>query len=147
MSIEQVNVTNNQSTLKITIEQVFLFDNRYDERILDNKTASAEITTKIGSLLFKNAATTVDILTDVDANIDKVVGILALVNDTVLADAETLDINMAISGDVNEDAIVLPGTMTFDDVIPTTNITLRDHLNNLGFHLVKSIENTKFDNV
>lgn len=147
MGTEQVNVTNNQSTLKILFEQVFLFNNKYDERTLKNTTASAEITTKIGSLLYKNAATTVDILTDVDADIDKVVGILALVNDTVMADNAELLINMATQGEINENAIVLPGGMTFDDVIPTTTITLRDHLNSLGFHLTKSIENTKFDNV
>lgn len=147
MPIEQVNVTNNQSTLTIQFDQVFLFNNKYDERTLNNTTASGDITTKIGSLLFKNAATTVDILTDVDANIDKVVGILALVNDTVILDTESLDINMATQGEINENAIVLPGAMTFDDVIPTTTITLRDHLNSLGFHLTKSIENTKFDNV
>lgn len=147
MAIGQVNVTNNQSTLKISFEQVFLFNNKYDERTLHNTTAVADITTKIGSLLFKNAATTVDVLTDVDANIASIVGVLALVNDTVITNGSTLDINMATQGELNEDAIVLPGGMTFDDVIPTTTITLRDHLNSLGFHLTKSIENTKFDNV
>ncbi len=147
MPIEQVNVTNNQSTLTIQFNQVFLFNNKYDERTLKNTTTSAEITTKIGSLLYKTAATEVDILTDVDANIASVVGVLALVNDTVMADNAELLVNMATQGELNEDAIVLPGTMTFDDVIPTTTITLRDHLNSLGFHLTKSIENTKFDNV
>ena len=145
--IEQVNITRNQSTLKVTLEHIFLFDNRYDERTLDNTTASATITAQAGNLLFKNAATTVDVLTDVDANIAKIVGILALGDDVDILDAGTLDINMAISGDVAEENIILPGTMTLDDVIPTTLITLRDHLQSLGFHLVSGTENTKFDNV
>jgi len=147
MPIDQVNITRNQSTLKVTLEHVFLFDNRFDERVLHNTTATAEITIKAGDLLFKNAATTVDKLTDVDANIDKIVGIAAMESDVAVADTATLNINMGVEGTINENLINLPGTMTFDDVIPTTNLTLRDHLNQLGFHLETSSENTKFDNL
>lgn len=144
--IEQVNITRNQSTLKVTLEHVFLFNNKYDERTLDNVTAGAQITLKIGNLLFKNAATTVDVL-DAAANIDNIVGILALEDDVDLADTSTLDINMATQGTIAEEKIILPGGVTFDTVIPTTTRTLRDHLNSIGFHLETSSENTKFDNL
>lgn len=144
--IEQVNVTQNQSMLKITLEHIFLFNNKYDKVSFGNVVAAGEITLKAGDLIYKRTGTVVDKLTDVDANIAAVVGIAAMESDVVLADTNTLDINMCVKGVIAENLINLPGTMTFDDVIPTTTLTLRDHLNQLGFHLETSIDNTKFDN-
>ena len=146
MSVEQVNATNNQSALKVELTSIFLFGNQYDKRTLSNTTAGAQITAKAGNLLFKNAAATVDVLS-VAANISSIVGILAIENDTDVANAGTLSVNMAVSGTIAEEKIILPGGITCDTVIPTTLITLRDHLNSLGFHLETSVDNTKFDNL
>lgn len=146
MGIEQVNVTRNQSMAKITLEHIFLFDNRYDKVNFGNVVAAGEITLAAGDLLYKRTGVLVDKLTDVDANIAAVVGIAAMEGDVVLADTDTLAINMCVEGTIDENKINLPGTMSFDDVIPTTNLTLRDHLNQLGFHLEVGIDNTKFDN-
>lgn len=145
MAIEQVNVTRNQSTLLITLEQVFLFNNKYDETVFDNTSATAEIILLSGHLMFKLAATTVDVL-DGAANIENIVGIAAVDGELVVADTETSPINIAIQGDIAEEKIILTGSVTLDTLIPTTTRTLRDHLNGLGFHLVSGVENTKHDN-
>lgn len=143
--VEQVNNTRNQSTALYTLEHIFLFNNRYDEKTFNNTTAGGDVTLTAGTLLFKLNATDVDAL-DVAANIANVVGVAAVGEENVLSDTDTLDINMAISGEIAEELIVLPGGVTLDTVIPTTTLTLRDRLNELGFHLVAGTENTKFDN-
>ena len=141
----QVNATRNQSTLLIDIKHIFLFDNRYDVKTINNDTAAAEITLKPGTLLFKLSATEVDAL-DAAANIANVVGISANETDIVLADDATATINMATEGTVAEGEIILPGGVTLETVIPTTQLTLRDRLNELGFHLETAVEHTKHDN-
>lgn len=141
----QVNVTRNQSTLLIDIKHIFLFDNRYDEKVFNNTTAAAEVTLKAGTLMFKLNATDVDVL-DAAANIANVVGIAAVEGDVVVANAATANINIATQGTVAEGEIILPGGVTLDTVIPTTQLTLRDRLNELGFHLEAATENTKYDN-
>ena len=145
MSVEQKNVTRNQSTALYTLEHIFLFDNRYDEKTFNNTTATAQVTLLPGHLLFKLNATDVDLL-DAAANIENVVGICAVAEENIVADAGTLPINMAIQGDIAEEGLVLTGGVTLDTVIPTTQLTLRDRLNELGFHLVSGVENTKHDN-
>ena len=145
MGIEQKNITRNQSTLLVTLEQVFLFNNKYDPTTFDNTTAAAEVALVSGNLMFKLAAGTVDVLTE-DTQIASVVGIAAVDGELVVADAATAAINIAISGEVAEEKIILPGGVTLDTVIPTTTLTLRDRLNELGFHLVSGVENTKHDN-
>jgi len=146
MKVEQSNVTRNQSTATYTLESLFLFDNRYDEKTFNNTTAVAEVTLLPGHLLFKLSATDVDLLNGA-ANIANVVGIAAVGEENIVADAGTLNINMAIKGEVSEEGIILPAGVTLDTVIPTTQLTLRDRLNELGFHLVSGVENTKSDNV
>ena len=142
----QVNVTKNQSTFLIEQKHVFLFDNKYDETIFNNTTASAEVTLTSGMLMFKLSATEVDVLAAA-ASIAAVVGIAAMDNDAVVADAGTQDINICIGGGIAEEGIVLPGGITLDTVIPTTQLTLRDRLNELGFHISSAgMEHTKFDN-
>ena len=145
MGVEQVNATNNQSTLKIEHKHVFLGNNKFDEIILSNDLETAEITLKSGLILIKTAAGEVDVL-DVAANIVNVVGILKMDNEVALADAATRDVNYAIQGDIAEEHIDV-SNVALNVVIPTTQRTLRDHLNGLGFHLAAGIENTKFDNI
>jgi len=145
MDVEQKNVTRNQSTALYTLEHIFIFDNRYDEKTFNNTTATAQVTLLPGHLLFKLNATDVDLL-DAAANIANVVGICAVAEENIVADAGTLPINMAIQGDIAEEGLVLTGGVTLDTVIPTTQLTLRDRLNELGFHLVSGVENTKHDN-
>jgi len=145
MGVEQKNVTRNQSTALYTLEQVFLFNNKYDSATFDNTTAGAEVALVSGMLMFKLAADTVDVL-EADTQIASVVGIAAVDGELVVANTATAAINIAISGEVAEEKIVLPGGITLDTVVPTTMITLRDTLNGLGFHLVSGVENTKHDN-
>lgn len=145
MGVEQVNNTQNQSMAKYTHNHIFLGNNDYDEKVLTNTAQSAEITLKTGQLIMKSGASVVDVL-DLAANIANVVGILTMGDDVALADDASLDVNIAIRGDIAEEQIILPAAITLDTVIPTTLRTLRDHLNSLGFHLIAGTENTKFDN-
>ena len=100
----------------------------YDEKVFNNTTASAEATITSGNLLFKLSATDVDIL-DAAANIANVVGIAAMESDVAVANTATLNINMCVGGFIAEELIVLPGGVTLDTVIHTTQLRLRDRLN------------------
>lgn len=142
--VEQKNITNNQSQADYTQSNVFIFDNRYDGITFTNATASAEVILKSGHILFKTAAGVVDILAAATGIAD-VVGIARMENDTTLADAASIDINMGVSGTISEENLELNG-LTLDTLIPTTTRTLRDQLNSLGFHLSSGVENTKHDN-
>lgn len=144
--VEQVNNTRNQSTAKYTHEHIFLGNNKYDEKTLTNAAEGDVITLQTGQLIMKSAAAVVDVL-DAAANIGNVVGILTMDADLEVADAASVDVNIATEGIIAEECIILPAGVTLDTVIPTTVLTLRDRLNELGFHLETSTENTKFDNV
>ena len=143
-TVSQVNNTRNQSTALFTADKVFLGNNDYDPITLTNAAAGAQVTLESGMLLYKTAAGVVDV-NPAAANIANVVGILRMDSNVDLADAGSLAVNMAIRGDIAEEMLVL-GTANLDTLIPTTQRTLRDHLNGLGFHLVAGVENTKFDN-
>lgn len=144
-NIEQVNATRNQSIAKYTFDHIFLGNNDFEPASIDNQIAAGTITVRSGTLMFKNSATTVDKFSAATQIVD-IVGIARMDEEVSILDDGTLDINIGIRGDIAEELIELPGGITLDTVIPTTNRTLRDHLNSLGFHLYAGVENTKFDN-
>lgn len=78
-------------------------------------------------------------------NLADVIGVSANVEDISQLAAAIDLINYAVSGTLNEELLILPGGVTLDTL--AGNKVLRDVLEGLGFHLEKSIENTKFDNV
>lgn len=78
-------------------------------------------------------------------NLADAVGISANEEDISQAAAESDDISYATKGTVAEGLIILPATVTFKTLVG--NKSLRDILEDIGFHLEASIDNTKFDNV
>ena len=144
MNVEQKNVTRNQSQADYTQSNVFIFDNRYQATVFNNVAAAAEFTIADGNLLYKTAAGEVDVATEA-ADIEAIVGIAAIETPVVVANAATLDINMGIQGTISEENLLLNG-LTLETLIPTTQLTLRDHLQSLGFVLDLGVENTKHDN-
>ena len=78
-------------------------------------------------------------------NLADAIGVSANVNDISQLTTAIDHINYATKGTIDEGLLVLPGGVTLDTLVG--NKTLRDILEDIGFHLEKSTENTKFDNV
>jgi hypothetical protein len=146
-TVNQTNVTRNQSTAVYSNVHFFLFNNKYQEAILENDTG-APLTIKPYSLVNRDAVTanTVNPITAA-TDLPTVVGILATTEDwTDAADAATMEVNYCTQGDIAEELIELPAGVTLDTV--QAGLTTRDYLFRLGFHLVPSAtEHTKSDNV
>lgn len=144
MGIEQVNNTNNQSTLKVTLEHFFLFDNRFHDGAYKNTNVGA-ITLKPFSMVARDI-TIADGLIPVElANLVDVIGISANINDIAQASGAIDDISYGVKGTIAEELLVLPAGVTLDSAVG--NKVLRDILEDIGFHLESATENTKFDNV
>lgn len=79
------------------------------------------------------------------ANLADAIGISANEEDISQEDAQSDDISYATKGTVAEGLIIFPGGVTLNSLVG--NKTLRDILEDIGFHLEASIDNTKFDNV
>ena len=144
--VNQRNATNNQSTADYSCNRIFLFDNKYQEGIFKNNTAGA-LTLKAGMLVLRDTTTPTQVVPAIaGATLVDVIGIVKLSEDVELAAGETVDINFAISGDIDETHLVLPDTVTLETVPTGGTRTLRDTLNALGLSLKGSVQNTKFDN-
>lgn len=145
--INQRNATRNQSTADfIRCEHIFLFDNHFQEAVFKNTTGS-DYTLKPGSLVLRDTTASKQVKPAVDDDtIDNVIGIVFIEEEVTLAANETLDINYAIDGGIDETKLALPGTVTLDTVATGKAKTLRDNLNGQGFQLEASVQNTKYDN-
>lgn len=77
-------------------------------------------------------------------NLANAIGISANVEDLSQEAASSDPISYATKGTVAEGLITLPGGVTLNTLVG--NKSLRDILEDIGFHLEASTENTKFDN-
>lgn len=142
----QRNSTRNQSTVDYSLENLFLFGNRYQTATFKNNTG-AEATFKSGFLVLRDTSAPANIIPAIaGATLANVVGILKLDSETTLADAGTTPANYCIGGDIDVNLLQLPATVTLDTVVGTTGKCLRDVLTDLGFVLKNVVENSKIDN-
>lgn len=142
----QRNATRNQSTVDYSLENLFLFGNRYQTATFKNNTGG-EATFKSGFLVLRDTSAPANIIPAIaGATLANVIGVLKLDSDTTLADAGTTPANYCIGGDIDVNLLQLPATVTLDTVVGTTGKCLRDFLTDLGFVLKNVVENSKFDN-
>lgn len=140
----QRNVTNNQSTLDVSTEVVFLYDNKYQTAVFKNTTAG-DLDLEQGVLVRRDTSTPGQVIPAIaGATLADVIGIVKVNSPKTLAADETANINYAISGDVDSGLLVLPATVTLDTTVG--NKHLRDILSGLGFNLKPLTELTSFDN-
>lgn len=78
-------------------------------------------------------------------NLADVIGISANTEAITQAAAAVDNINYGVKGTIAEEKLVFPGGVTLDTSVG--NKTLRDVLEDIGFHLEGATENTKSDNV
>ena len=121
MSVEIIKANNSYSEAQYSDKKVFVFDNSFQN---NETTANAVV---YGGLVARKSAKIVEALTA--ANIAKVVGISASNVETSGALA------YATKGTVIENNLTLPSGVTLDTLIGETGLTLRDKLEDLGFHL------------
>ena len=121
MSVEIIKANNSYSEAQYSDKKVFVFDNSFQN---NETTANAVV---YGGLVARKSAKIVEALTA--ANIAKVVGISASNVETSGALA------YATKGTVIENNLTFPSGVTLDTLIGETGLTLRDKLEDLGFHL------------
>lgn len=140
-TISQRNATRNQSTFDYDISKLFLFDNKYRKVNIANA-GGTDLELKAGMLIGAVGAT-YQVYKSGTANIS-VVGVLA--EDVTIASGDSEDVDICISGRVDESKLVLDGTDTLATIV--SNRTIRDRLagDTLGIELVGGSELTKTDN-
>lgn len=138
----QRNATNNQSTVDFDRRNVFLFDNRFQEAVLINKTASS-VEMETGMLVVRDTNTAGQVQLATSTTLANVIGI-TFMNPVTLGQNETSEINYAVKGDIDVSLLELPSGVTLDDTVGDK--ALRDVLTDLGFVLKNVTENSKFDN-
>lgn len=144
----QRNVTRNQSTVDYTIEDIFMYENRYQEAVLLNNTG-AEKTFINGNLVIRKTDAPTQIIPAVEgvagADLAFVIGILKT-DDLTLANAGTAPVNYCISGDIDAGLIQFPSGVTLNTVVGATGKILKDVLTDLGFILRNVTELSKINN-
>lgn len=146
MAIEynQRNVTSNQSTLDVSTEIVFLFDNKYQKAVFLNNTG-ADLDLEQGFLVRRDVSTPGQVIPAIaGATLSDVIGIVKVNSPMALADTETANINYAICGDIDSGLLVLPAGVTLDTTVGAKH--LKDILTGIGFNPRPVTELTSFDN-
>jgi hypothetical protein len=148
MSIEstQRNATRNQSTADFQRKNIFTFGNRYSEAVFLNN-SGANLTVEAGILVMRNTAAVSNktVLVPVTADtLAKTVGILNVDGSVEMINAEEINCNLCISGDIDASLLSLPATVTLNTVVGDK--LLKDVLTDLGFVLNNVTENSNFDN-
>ena len=121
MAVDIIRANNSYSEAQYSDKKVFVFDNSFQ----NNETTDNAVV--YGGLVARKSAKIVEALTA--ANIAKVVGISASNVETSGALA------YATKGTVIENNLTFPSGVTLDTLIGETGLTLRDKLEDLGFHL------------
>ena len=121
MAVDIIRANNSYSEAQYSDKKVFVSDNSFQN---NETTANAVV---YGSLVARKSAKIVEALTV--ANIAKVVGISASNVETSGA------LVYATKGTVIENNLTLPEGVTLDTQVGETGLTLRDKLEDLGFHL------------
>ena len=121
MAVDIIRANNSYSEAQYSDKKVFVFDNSFQ----NNETTGDAVV--YGGLVARKSAKIVEALTA--ANIAKVVGISASNVETSGALA------YATKGTVIENNLTFPSGVTLDTLIGATGLTLRDKLEDLGFHL------------
>ena len=150
MSINQRNVTRNQSTADYSVERLFIFGNNFQEATFKNNTGS-DLELKQGILVRRNPNNPAEIIPATnDETLKQIIGIVKFDGSITIEDGETADINYGLNGDIDENFLALPEGVDLNTVLTGgTNPpqkTLKDVLHALGFNLNGSYQNTQYDN-
>lgn len=138
----QRNATNNQSTVDFQRDNIFMFQNRFQEAVLVNKGATA-VEMATGMLVVRDTDTAGQVELAASGTLANVIGI-TFMNPVTLEENETSEINYAISGDIDVSLLELPDGVDLDTTVGAK--ALRDILTDLGFVLNNVTETSKFDN-
>lgn len=146
MDVTQRNATRNQSTADYESKKIFIFDNRYVEGVYKNNSGSS-LTLVAGMLAVRDTAIAGGFLPATAANLESVIGVVAIDGSVTLANTATANVNICTKGTIDGNKLVLPATVTLNTVPTDGTKTLRDILEGIGLHVdTSSVEMTKFDN-
>ena len=144
ISATQRNETRNQSTVDFQRKNIFLYGNRHATVVFNNNTGG-DLDVEAGILLIRNPANAAEVIPAIaGATLVNVIGFLNIEGIVTLADAETINANLCISGDIDSGLITLPDTVTLNTI--TDGKTLNDTLTALGFVMKNVTEGSKFAN-
>ncbi len=144
-TIEVVNASRSQLQGNYDYQKIFIGGNEYITGSYTNGTG-AVVELMAGMLFGRIAATNkVEILKS--AATDGSQFPLGILGETLsVADAATVTVTIAISGDINLRTLILDGTDTLATVISDRTIEDRIAADTKGIRLVATVENTAFDN-
>jgi len=138
------NVTSAQSTLDISTEVVFLFDNKYQSATFLNNTGAA-LDLEQGILVRRDIANAGQVIPAIaGATLANVIGVLRVTNAETLAIAGTAKVSYAIQGELDSGLLVLPAGVTLDTTVGAKH--LKDILTGIGFDPRPVTELTSYDN-
>jgi head decoration protein D len=145
MGADTVLNTENQLNTNYDRGQVFLGCNTFEKAVYENGTGD-EVVLLQGTLMGRVAAddTVIPLVSDAEDGSQYPLGVLA--NDVTVADGDSADVSICVSGDVDFDKVILDEDDEMTTVIEGKQIRDRIAGDTVGIKLIKSTQMTGFDN-
>ena len=140
-SIEETLNNGNQSITNRDTANIFVWNNR---SVRATYTASGDTTLVAGTLMGRITATGLIVECDTAASDGSEYPLGYLMNDHVIADGESKEVEVVTAGDVVEDLTTLTYGNTYSDDV--NGRQLRDWVTDRGIHLVGNNELSGYDN-
>lgn len=139
------NITRNQIYTDYNFEKAFIFDNEFIRGQYTNSTGS-EVTLSIGRVMGRISASGLflPLVSTASDGSQFPVGILA--ENVTVANNATVNINICVKGDVNQNVLSFASSETLDTVISGRRLRDRIAADTQGIRIVPTVENTRFDN-
>lgn len=146
-TVNQRNVTRNQSTADYSVKKIFVFDNRFVPSIVVNPDGEdVEAVTVTSGMLVTRVTGQVDqVQVATAANLANVIGVTKLEGSVDVEPDAQLNIDVCTKGTIDGNQLTLPSGVTLNTTVGTK--VLKDVLESLGLHIdTSSVEHTAFDN-
>lgn len=145
MSADNTLLTSNQATTNYDVTKIFVWDNRYIDGQYNNS-GYEEVTLALGTLMGRISATQLMVPLNSAATDGSQFPVGILAQGRTVAEGDTIDISICVSGDVAESQVILADGDTMDTVISDRSIRDRIGADTVGIKLVGGTEMTDFDN-
>ena len=140
----QRGATRNQSTVDYTQEVLFFGGVKSRDAVFLNNTG-ADLDVEQGILVLRDVTTPGQIIPAIaGATLANVIGVLRVEGVTSLADAASMEVNYATSGEFDSGLIVFPATVNLDTTVGAKH--LLDVITGLGFDPKDYTDSSIFDN-
>lgn len=144
-SSNQVLNTGQQAITNYDVSKIFLWNNRYETGSYNNS-GYEEVTLPAGRLMGRVSATQMLVPHDSSASDGSQFPVGILNKEHIVAEGDTVNVSICVSGDVEESLITLAAGDTLNTVIDGRSIRDRIGADTVGIKLVAGTELTGYDN-